>query len=44
MKRLAEFDNHLESRETLDEHKYAEETIFKTCYIMKWQVEINPKK
>lgn len=40
---IKEFDNHIDNREGLDDFKYAEETMFKTCYIKKWQVEINPK-
>jgi hypothetical protein len=43
LKELKEFDNHAELREGIDEHKYAEEMMFKTCLIKKWQVEINPK-
>jgi hypothetical protein len=42
-KELKEFDNHVDSREKVEDHKYAEEVLFKTCYIKKWQVEINPK-
>jgi hypothetical protein len=42
-KDLKEFDNHMDARSTLEQHRFAEETLFKTCYIKKWQVEINPK-
>ncbi len=41
---IKEFDNHPESREDLSEFKYAEETMFKTCYMKRWQVDLNPKK
>jgi hypothetical protein len=44
MKSLQEFDNHPDNREDLNDFKYAEESIFKTCYIKKWQVDLNPKK
>lgn len=44
MKDLKEFDNHTENRKGIDDFKYAEETMFKTCFVKKWQVEINPKK
>lgn len=40
IKELAEFDNHLNSRETVDQHRFAEETLFKTCFVKKWQVEL----
>lgn len=41
---LKEFDNHPDNREDLADFKYAEESMFKTCYMKKWQIEINPKK
>jgi len=41
---IKEFDNHPENREDLVEFRYAEETMFKTCYMKKWQVDLNPKK
>jgi hypothetical protein len=41
---IKEFDNHSDNREDLSEFKYAEETMFKTCYMKKWQVDLNPKK
>lgn len=44
LEQLSEFDNHMEAKDTLDEHRYAEEMMFKTCYIKRWQVEINKKK
>eukprot|EP00347_Sterkiella_histriomuscorum_P020805 403336394 len=41
---LKEFDNDPLMKQDVTELKYADETIFKTCYVKKWQVEINPKK
>jgi hypothetical protein len=41
---IKEFDNHPDSMEDLSDFKYAEETIFKTCNMKKWQVDLNPKK
>jgi len=41
---IKEFDNHPDNREDLSEFKYAEESMFKTCYMKKWQVDLNPKK
>lgn len=43
-KSLHEFDNHPDNREDLSDFKYAEEMMFNTCYIKKWQVDLNPKK
>lgn len=40
IKELSEFDNHLDGRETLGEHRFVEESLFKTCFIKKWQVEL----
>ena len=40
---LAQFDNS-NQEPTLEAHKYAEEALFKTCYVKKWQVDINPKR
>ena len=36
LEELREYDNHTENREGVDQHKYAEETLFKTCFIKKW--------
>ena len=44
MKSLQEFDNHPDNREDLADFKYAEETMFNTCNIKRWQVDLNPKK
>jgi hypothetical protein len=44
IKSLTEFDNHPDNRDDLADFKYAEESMFKTCYIKKWQVDLNPKK
>ena len=44
LKSLHEFDNHPENREDLSDFKYAEEMMFNTCHIKKWQVDLNPKK
>lgn len=41
---IKEFDNHIDNRQELADFKYAEEAMFQTCYIKKWQVIINPKK
>ena len=35
-KNIKEFDNHPDNRDNLQEFKYAEETMFKTCYIKRW--------
>ena len=43
-KNIGEFDNHPENRGDLQEYRYAEETMFKTCYMKRWQVDLNPKK
>lgn len=44
LKSLQEFDNHPDNRDDLADFKYAEETMFRTCYIKRWQVDLNPKK
>lgn len=40
---IKEFDNHPENREDLADFKYAEESMFRTCYMKRWQVDLNPR-
>ncbi len=43
-KDLQEFDNHIDNKESINDYKYADESLFKSCQIKRWQVELNPKK